>query len=123
MVTKRKSGRVYLTGFNSLLHNGDGKLLGRLYALVAEEDYERIRRHRWYLHTNGYAFTNMQDDYNPSIKYPVLMHRFILGDHECDGQSVHHRDGNKLHNQRWNLMVMPQNRAENAESHLAPSRR
>lgn len=67
------------------------------YALVDDEDYERVIAHKWRAHKSGktwYAETG-------SGKDMVLMHRFILGTEE--DRETDHRDGNGLHNWSDNL--------------------
>jgi hypothetical protein len=80
-----------------------------LFALVDDEDYERVRRYKWYLlwgiYTK-YAFSHQLYREGKS----GLMHRFLTG--VADGMLVvDHLNYNGLDNTRANMKVVT--RAEN----------
>lgn len=64
------------------------------FALVDNDDIERIFKHSWCMHTHGYAQCR-------SNKKILLMHRFIMG--AKPGQVIDHINGNKLDNRKKNL--------------------
>lgn len=63
------------------------------YALVDDEDYDRVMEYNWYLTKGGYA-------YNRNMGY---MHRFIMN--TPDGMQTDHINGTKYDNRRKNLRV------------------
>lgn len=73
-------------------------------ALVDDEDYERLYKHKWHLHSAGYA-TNWGT-------INGYMHRFILG---ITGRSkvVDHINGDKLDNRKINLRICSHSRNMN----------
>ena len=77
-----------------------GKNTGRYFAIVDDEDFERVSSIRWYILRRNRKFGT---DYSrASIDgKTTLMHRFIL-DAPC-GIQVDHRDRNGLNNTRTNL--------------------
>lgn len=76
--------------------------LGRgKYALVDDEDYERIARYKWYAGPHGYARTHTYDESGKD--HGVLMTRMITG--APKNMEIDHIDGNKLNNQRNNLRL------------------
>lgn len=63
------------------------------YAIVDDEDYERISKHSWQYHkAKGYA-----------QRGPIRMHREIMN--APKGVQVDHFDRNKLNNQKSNLRL------------------
>lgn len=68
------------------------------YALVDEEDYDRVMEYNWSL-SHGYARNNTVGD----------MHRFIMDTPE--GMQIDHRDLDRLNNRKSNLRIcsQPQN--------------
>lgn len=78
------------------------------WALVDEEDYDRLSRHFW-MNSNGYARRHLKPyewkRWGKSKKSSVSMHREILGstDPEIDTDHVNH---NGLDNRRCNLRVV-----------------
>lgn len=76
------------------------------WALVDEEDYERLSRHSWcYIkgrHENatGYAQTNLRLNVGQYMR--VTMHRFLTSN---SGQ-VDHKNGNGLDNRKVNLRLV-----------------
>jgi hypothetical protein len=72
-------------------------------ALVDDEAFARIDRHRWSL---------MGDVARRTVRiggraHTVLMHREVVGATVGDGTSVEHANGNRLDNRRDNLRVKP----------------
>lgn len=73
-----------------LLTNGD-------YAVVDDCDYEYLTRWQWSRHEAGYAVSGC-------AKYRRYMHREVAKRNGQDvSQTIDHRDGDKLNNQRHNL--------------------
>ncbi len=69
-------------------------------AQVDEDDYARIRQHKWRYMTNGYA---AKEDATVDKKESILMHHEILW---CpEGFEVDHINGDKLDNTKANLRV------------------
>lgn len=64
------------------------------FALISDEDFERVSHHSWCMHPCGYAKARIKTRY-------VLMHRWIIG--AKPGQMMDHINGNKLDNRRENL--------------------
>ncbi len=64
------------------------------FAQVDDEDYNFIRRWKWYFHSTGYARRG-------SGNKKIYMHRVI--NETPDGFDTDHIDGNTLNNQRCNL--------------------
>lgn len=86
-----------------------GKLSNGTVALVDPEDYETLKKHRWYLNTDGYALTNINTG---TLRRKVRMHVLITnseGKHYID-----HINGNRLDNRKANLR--PATKAENNRS-------
>lgn len=79
------------------LRDGDGSV--RAYALVDDEDYDRINAYRWYL-AGGYAHRH-----GPRPRRVTIgMHREVLGLIPGDGVEVDHVDRDQtLDNRRSNL--------------------
>lgn len=74
--------------------------VGDRWAMVDDEDYERLARHRWYLNEKGYAyrFTTPAENLPTST---LRMHREILD--APSGVEVDHVNGSILDNRRVNL--------------------
>lgn len=67
------------------------------YALVDDEDYERISQYKWTM-GKDYAIRSIRDA--DGKKGHGYMHRFIL---DTQSRQVDHINGNKLDNRRCNL--------------------
>ena len=79
-----------------------GSVIGN-YALVDDEDFEELNKHKWYCskdHLTFYAMRMKRRRGKSSESF--AMHRVILGIH---GMKIlgDHRDRNGLNNQRFNL--------------------
>ena len=78
-----------------------------LFALIDDDDYERVSKFKWCAaksaHGNTfYAQSRVRDGEGRSI--PMSMHRFILGITDSDIH-VDHQDGDGLNNQRYNIVA------------------
>ena len=82
-------------------------------ALIDDEDYEKVNKHRWHYfikdnRTTGYAYTNITIN---GKHFCMGMHRFILNLSDC--LHIDHVNSNGLDNRKENLRVCSrsQNRA------------
>lgn len=75
------------------------------FALVSDEDYERVSQYNWTYDRNGYACRMVQVHRTEGkrTRRKVLMHRFILG--APKGVEVDHANHNGLDNRRENIRV------------------
>ena len=81
-----------------------------IYALVDDEDFERVNAYTWCLNNNGYAFTSYFCESNLNSKSKrkgMLMHRFIMNLQKGD-PNLDHKDLDKLNNQKENLRFSSQ---------------
>jgi hypothetical protein len=71
--------------------------------LVDDDDFVMLARHRWYLHSGGYAarVDSRRAQRGVPQNKTLLMHRVIL--QLATGEYADHIDGNKLNNTRANL--------------------
>ncbi len=67
-------------------------------AFVDDEDFEKVSKLKWFMSNNGYAVRTIHNKKNCKKMH---MHQFVLGVTE----TVDHRDGDKLNNQKNNLRV------------------
>lgn len=65
-----------------------------LVALVDDEDFELVSKHRWYLNGNGYAMSG-----------GVFLHRLILNLND-PSKETDHKDHNKLNDSKVNLRIV-----------------
>lgn len=72
-----------------------------LYALVDDEDYERLSAWKW-----KWNQTDKQV-YRCVTPRTILLARDVLGLHRGDPWKVWHKDGNPLNNTRTNLEMKP----------------
>lgn len=88
-------------------------------ALVDDEDYEELSKHKWCYDGSGYAIRSTTLERG---KYKrVYMHHAIIGKKE--GLYVDHINGNKMDNQRKNLRhVTGSQNAQNSKSSAGASR-
>lgn len=77
-------------------HRRGGKVSG--YALIDDEDFEKVNKYRWHLGYCEYASTSASVGEKQTTSQ---MHRLIMG--AIKGQMIDHKDGNKLNNQKSNL--------------------
>src|SRR4051812_27035801 len=88
-----------------LLRRKDGN---HMYALVDNEDFNRVNKYNWFAHKSRYTFYVMR---NTPIIYPnggegwtcQSLHRFILNLPPGRFPEVDHIDWNGLNNQKSNL--------------------
>ena len=81
-----------------------------IYALVDDEDFERVNAYKWCLNDKGYAFTSYPCGFKPDGKVRqkgMSMHRFVMNLQKGDPQ-LDHSDLNKLNNQKGNLRFATQ---------------
>lgn len=78
------------------------KLTRGMYAMVSDEDYERVSQFKWYANP-GRRQGSVQSCY-ARCRAAGYMHRFIMG--YPSHKVVDHIDGNGLNNQRENLRVV-----------------
>ena len=87
-----------------------------IYALVDDEDFERVNAYNWCLSSTGYAVANIHNGFHPNGKMKfkgVKMHRFIMKLEKGDSQ-LDHKDLDRLNNQKDNLRLSTQ--GENARN-------
>lgn len=78
---------------------------GQYFAIVDDEDFERVNQYRWCVSFNGargkyYAIRTIRIN---GKRKTVFMHRFIMS--APDNMEVDHRDSNGLLNTRDNLRI------------------
>jgi hypothetical protein len=76
------------------------------FALVDDEDYEELSKHKWHINSNGYAFRNVRLPIVGIKRYKQSsMHREIVGLKSGDKRHTDHINQNKLDNRRSNLRI------------------
>lgn len=75
------------------------------YALVDDDDFERINKHKWVERCDGYAHRISNIAGRHGFAVCVLMHREILKLICDDGKQTHHINYKKLDNRKSNLQV------------------
>lgn len=70
------------------------------FSLVDDEDFEELAKHRWWVHSEGYA---MRKAHIARKQVTILMHRQIIG--TPAGLQTDHINGNRLDNRRSNLRL------------------
>jgi len=73
----------------------------RAWAVVDRIDAARVREHRWYLDSHGYAIAHVRVG---GARRTVLMHRLVLD--APVGACVDHVNRNRLDNRRHNLRLV-----------------
>lgn len=68
------------------------------FAIIDEDDFERVNQYKWHYHKNGYALRGF---HRKNIAYVMRMHRFI--NNTPDGFDTDHINENKLDNRKHNL--------------------
>jgi len=87
--------------------------VGNEWAIVDDEDFERLMERNWYKNNKGYA-------YNPAKKETddeYLMHRAIMQPEK--GLDVHHINHNPMDNRKENLSICTHQ--ENQQSRQKPN--
>jgi len=86
-------------------------------ALVDDEDFEELSKHKWHAYKSNNTFYALRNSYYVENKkrHTIQMHRVILGlkdlSVKCD-----HIDHNGLNNQRYNLR--PSTNAQNCKNQI-----
>jgi len=81
------------------------KLTRGKYAIVSQEDFEEVNRHKWHVITkNNQTFYASRMTYIGGRKKQIMMHRQIMN--PPDGFVVDHGDGDGLNNTRDNLSIV-----------------
>jgi len=65
--------------------------------MVDEDDYQKVSKYKWHMHTGGYAVTKVK---NKSL----YMHRIIMNAQK--GIEIDHINNNKLDNRKENLRAV-----------------
>ena len=79
------------------------KLSQGKYALVDDEYFDKLSKHKWSAKNNGGRFYAFRKENGRSSDKSILMHRLITS--APTGMDVDHIDGNGLNNQCENLRV------------------
>jgi len=77
------------------------------FAIVDDEDYDELTKHRWFFTGHGYAKRYVKDG-EPDARKNLFMHRQILGLRFGDKRVVDHINGDGLDNRRSNIRVSNQ---------------
>lgn len=88
------------------------------FAIVDEEDFERVNQYRWCTHNHGNTSYAIRGYKNDNKSCGVKMHRFVLN---FPDTSIDHINGNGLDNRKCNLRVCTHsmnmgNRSSNKDS-------
>lgn len=84
------------------------------FAIVDDEDFERIAAHSWAINPQGTGYAVRKGSKRRGEPRTVHMHREVLG--LTGGEIVDHINGNKYDNRVENLCVMPL--AEHTRMHM-----
>jgi hypothetical protein len=79
------------------------KLSQNEYALVDNEDFEKVSKFKWSFDPKGYAFRNTDKSVPRNLRRIIYLHREILDAQK--GQYCDHINHNKLDNRRSNLRI------------------
>jgi hypothetical protein len=71
------------------------KLFGGQLAEVDDDDFEELNQYKWSMDSHGYPKSDFRS-------ITIKMHRAVIGK-PPSGEEIHHKDGNKLNNQKSNL--------------------
>jgi hypothetical protein len=85
------------------------------FALVDDEDFERVSQFKWTYTAPGYAY---RQTYHKGIRERFYLHRFIMEANES-ANVVDHINGNKLDNRKANLRLCTHK--ENIQNSKLPS--
>ena len=72
------------------------------YALVDDEDYERLNQYKWQVRKHRHTFYAQRSTSNNGRRKTIQMHHEIIG-HPPENLETDHKDGKGLNNQRNNL--------------------
>ena len=84
------------------------------FALVDDEDYDELNKHKWFALKSRKTFYASRKTHNGK-RTTVMMHRQILGLVPGDGKITDHRNRDGLDNRRSNLRIV--NHAINNHNH------
>lgn len=76
-------------------------MVGYQEVLLDDDDYAKLKDKKWHIKDNGYAYTKV---YGKRLT-TMYMHHFVHG-RFTDGRVTHHINGNKLDNQKENLVAV-----------------
>ncbi len=79
-------------------------------ALVADADYDWLNQWKWYVlkDRSGSFYAVRSSSQKKGKRYPIYMHRLILGLERGDKREGDHRNHNTLDNRRSNLRICTQ---------------
>ncbi len=75
------------------------------FALVDDDDYEKLSRHKWNVTKSRNTFYAGRTDRTTGRKLNIKMHREILGLTQYDGKLSDHKNRNGLDNRKNNLRI------------------
>jgi hypothetical protein len=93
------------------------KLSRGKFALVDNDDYERLNEYKWYINENAektklYAMrSRLKSEEKIFTGTKVYMHRFILNIKD-KATAIKHKNGNTLDNRKENLITIKRNIAK-----------
>ena len=99
------------------------------YAMVDDEDYEKLNKYNWLENhsSSKHTFYGYRNEYEKidnkwKVKERINLHRFIMGldSYKIDKRIINHIDGNGLNNQKSNLEIC--NHQYNSQSFRQPNR-
>jgi hypothetical protein len=80
------------------------KKLGNQVALVDDEDYEKLAKHKWFLVKNHNAFYAIRKSLtSDGRRSSIAMHQEVL---DMPSKAIDHKDRNGLNNQKHNLRLV-----------------
>lgn len=82
----------------------DGSI--RAYAIVDDEDFERLNSFRWHVGTKGYVVHSRSRRAEGKTPETIRMGRMVMDLQPGDLQQADHINGDKLDHQRSNLRVV-----------------
>jgi len=82
------------------MHNREIELTRGYKAIVSDEDYDLVSKHKWCYHSDGYAHSRIK--WNGKHRM-ILMHRLILDIVDTPELHVDHKDMDGLNNTRDNI--------------------
>lgn len=79
-----------------------------MWAIVDDEDYETLKKHKWYAYKSGNTYYARRNTWIGKKKQTAIqMHREVMGCGSYDGTVVDHINFNGLDNRKENLQVVP----------------
>lgn len=77
------------------------KLTKGAVAIVDDEDFDELNKHKWHLHSEGYAIRTVWNGKEKQTR--LRMHRVIMK--TPDGMDTDHLNGNRIDNRKENLRI------------------